>query len=236
MDNRFIRALQCITDDLSADAEVIAAIFFGSVQRGEGSLGSDLDFFVVTNGTEYWRSAKQVDGVVAELFCNPLGKMRKGLEDEDQIALNAFATGRLVLDRTGDGRELVELARRIWGSGPKPLSTEAAARWRYRITALVSDAQGLDPDSAEARLVAGMLVPLALEGYCALNRLWAEQPKHLIRHVGETDQELARIASTFYAQGMPTALAVAIGDRVLAPFGGRLEVYGTDRKQYAPPR
>lgn len=84
------------------------------------------------------------------------------LQNEDQIALHAFATGELIIDPAGEGRTLVDLARRLWASGPKPLTAEAAARWRYCTTALALDAEGLEEASADARLVAGILVPLAL--------------------------------------------------------------------------
>ena len=232
MEELFRRALGQIVAELSTDPEVTAVVFFGSVQRGEGKPDSDLDFFVVTTGREYWRSAREIDGVAAELFHNPVPKMRQMLENEDQIALHAFATGELVLDRAGEGQTLVDLARKRWAEGPKPLTAEAAARWMYCMTALASDIEGLDNASPEARLVAGMLVPLTLEGHCALNRRWADQPKHLIRRVAETDPDLADVAHRFYTQGMPPGLAVAIAGRVLAPFGGRLTVYETDRKPY----
>ncbi len=228
MGDCFGRAFRKIVEDLAVDTEVTAVVYFGSVQRGEGNLGSDLDFFVVTTGQEYWRSAREIDGVAAELFHNPVLKMQQMLESGDQIALHAFAAGELVIDRTGEGRALVDLARRLWVSGPKPLTAEATARWRYRITALALDAEGLEEDSAEARLVAGMLVPLAMEGYCALNRLWADQPKHLIRRVSETCPGLAQMAADFCEQGMVPRVAMEIADRVLDPFGGRLAVYGTE--------
>ncbi len=40
----FGEALRQIVQDLSADPEVSTVLFFGSVQRGEGSPRSDLDF------------------------------------------------------------------------------------------------------------------------------------------------------------------------------------------------
>ncbi|HVA91065.1 MAG TPA: nucleotidyltransferase domain-containing protein, partial [Chloroflexota bacterium] len=202
MEERFGRAVRRIVDDLSRDPEVTAVLFFGSVQRGEASADSDLDFYVATTGGDYWRSAREIGGVAAELFCNPVSRLRQMFENEDQIALNAFATGELVLDRHGEGQVLVDRAKRSWTAGPKPLSADVAARWRYRITALASDAEGLAKGSADARLVAGLLVPLALEGYCALNRVWADQPKPLIARVAETDADLAGMVASFYEHGM----------------------------------
>ena len=162
MEEHFRRTLGKIVADLSTDPGVTALVFFGSVQRAEGKPDSDLDFFVVTTGREYWRSARQVDGAAAELFHNPVPKMYQMLENEDQISLHALVTGELLLDRAGEGQRLVDLARTMWAAGPRPLTPEAATRWRYCITALASDIAGLDAASPAARLVAGRLVPLTL--------------------------------------------------------------------------
>lgn len=72
MEERYSHKIRQIVEDLEADPEVTAVVFFGSVQRGERKRDSDLDFFVVTTGREYWRSAREIDGVVAELFHNPV--------------------------------------------------------------------------------------------------------------------------------------------------------------------
>jgi 8-oxo-dGTP diphosphatase len=225
--------LQHIVATATADPEVSVLLFFGSVQRGEGSPDSDLDFYVGTTGSDYHRVVSEVNGVVAELFRNPIARLRELFRDEDQIALHAFATGELLLDRHGEGSALVAAARELWAAGPRPLSPEASARWRYCITGLASDTEALDAGSPEARLVAGLLVPLALEGYCAFNRLWANQPKHLIRRVAETNPDLAAAASTFYEQMSPQT-AVAVADLVLAQVGGRLPAYATEPSPYLP--
>lgn len=61
--------------------------------------------------------------------------------------------------------------------------------------------EDLPADAAEALLVAGALVALAL----------------------------AALSAAFYRSGTPPAMAITIADQVLAPFGGRFLVYETER-------
>lgn len=62
-------------------------------------------------------------------------------------------------------------------------------------------------------MLAGLLVHLALDVYCAMPR----------------DPELGRRVIGFYDSKMPPGQAVAIADYVLEPFGGQILEYETDR-------
>ncbi|MBP2017519.1 hypothetical protein J2Z79_000902 [Symbiobacterium terraclitae] len=226
--NRHERALATVLEELQALPGTDAVLFFGSVQRGEGQATSDLDFYVVTSGREYWRAGRVVDGVQVELFFNPAPKMRERLEEGDAVAIHAFATGQLLLDRSGVGKALAARARQLWQEGPKPLTPWQAATWRYRLTDLAQDIEDVPPGSPEAHLLAGLLVPQVLEAFCALNRAWADKPKRLLARIRQLDPELADMAAEFYRTSNP-AVAVRIADRVLAPFGGRIHTYESDR-------
>lgn len=231
----FDQVLRQIVQEMSADPEVSTVLFFfGSVQRGAGSPHSDLDFFVGTTGTTYQRCVREIGGVVAELFRNPVPRLRQLFAEEDGVAIHAFATGQVVFDRQDDGKSLAALARRIWRAGPRPLTAEATARWRYGLTALASDLEGMAADSAEARLIAARLVSDPLQAHCAFNRLWVEQPRHLVKRVGETAPDLAQEARQCCEAGMPPRLAVALADRVLRPVGGRLAAYASEPRLYTP--
>lgn len=225
----YAKVLATILDEIRAMPDAEALLFFGSVQRGAALTTSDLDLYVVTSGREYWRVGRVEEGVQVELFFNPAPKMWERLEQGDGVAIHAFATGELLLDRSGEGERLVARARQLWRDGPKPLTTWQQATWRYRLTDLAQDIEDLPPTSAEARLLAGLLVPRALEAFCGLNRIWGEKPKRLVAYIGGIDSELASFVDRFYTAGMDPALAIAIADWVLAPFGGRIYTYESDR-------
>jgi len=231
---RYEKALASVLAELRALPETDAVLFFGSVQRGEGKATSDLDFYVVTSGQEYWRAGRVVDGVQVELFFNPAPKMRERLEGGDAVAIHAFATGELLLDCSGVCAALAARAHELWQKGPRPLSPWQEATWRYRLTDLAEDIEDVPPRSPEARLLAGLLVPQALEALCALNRVWGDKPKRLLARIRELDPELADMAAAFYGTSDP-AVAVRIADRVLEPFGGRIHTYESDRVPIGSP-
>ncbi|MGE5672860.1 MAG: nucleotidyltransferase domain-containing protein, partial [Mycobacterium leprae] len=138
-EKRYIRVLHALLTELTAMPETDAVLFFGSVQRGQAQATSDLDLYVVTSGTEYWRAGRVLEGVEIELFFNPASKMRERLEQGDPVAIHGFATGELLLDRSGVGAKLKTLARALWAAGPRPLTEWQMATWRYRLTDLAQD-------------------------------------------------------------------------------------------------
>lgn len=224
-------ALAAVVNELTSMPETAAILFFGSAQRGEARPGSDLDLYVVTSGRQFWRAGRVVQGVPVELFFNPVPKMRQRMEQGDAVAIHAFATGELLLDRTGDGASLQALGRELLAGGPKPLSPWGVSAWRYRLTDLSLDIEGMDPATPEARMQAGALAMRALEGYFALNRLWSGRPTGMIRRVAEFDAELGALCARFFAGEPDPSLAVNIADRVLGPFGGRIFEYESERAE-----
>lgn len=223
------QVLQAVLTEITAIPEAEAVLFFGSVQRGEAQETSDLDLYVVTSGTEYWRVGRVQDGVEIELFFNPAPKMRERLQSGDPVSIHGFATGELLLDRSGAGAELVALGRELWAAGPKPLTEWQVATWRYRLTDLAQDLEDVLQDGATARMLAGLLVPRALDAYCELHRVWGDKPKRLIARIRELDPALAEMVLDFYANGLEPRAAIAIAGRVLAPFGGRIYNYESSR-------
>lgn len=224
-------ALAAVLDDLKAMPETAAVLFFGSAQRGEARSGSDLDLYVVTSGRQFWRVGRMVHGLPVELFFNPAPKMRQRMEQGDAVAIHAFATGELLLDRTGDGAALQALGRQLLADGPTPLTPWGVSAWRYRLTDLSLDIEGMDPATPEARMQAGALAARALEAYFALNRLWSGRPAGMIRRVSESDPELGALFIRFFAGEPDPGLAVTIADRVLGPFGGRIFEYESERAE-----
>lgn len=184
------RVLEAILSDLRDMPEADAVVFFGFVQRGVGHKNSDFDFYVVTSGHEYWRAGRLVDGVQVELFFNPAPKMWERLEQGDAVAIHALATGDLLLDRSGVGARLSAAARRLWKEGPRPLSAWEQAAWRYRLTDLAQDIEDVPGGAPEARMLAGLLVPKALEAFCERNCVWCDKPKRLIGRIRDLDREL----------------------------------------------
>ncbi len=229
MDARLRNALNAMVAELKAMPEVTGILFFGSAQRGAAGPESDLDFYAIVSGNQYWRVGKICEGVPVEVLFNPAAKLRDRMTKGDPVTMHGFATGELLLDTTGEGAELVALARSLWAAGPRPLSPWEVATHRYRLTDLALDIEDVGPGAPEARLMAGVLVPRVLEAYCALHGVWPEKPKRLLAQFGALEPQLYAMAKRFYAGDQDPKLAVAMADYVLAPFGGRIFEYESEK-------
>lgn len=219
--------------EITADPEVVGVVFTGSIQQGRPSRTSDLDLYVVTHKDHYWRATRIYEGVTAELFINNVASMRWRITRPDEVAATAgFATGEIVLDRTGEVAELQVLAIQRWEAGPAALSAEQVSLIRYTLNDLAEDLEDVAHDPVAAKLAGSGLVTKALELWCKLNRHWGDKAKRMAAYVAERDPELGRLIAAYYAEGLATERALAIVEYVLAPVGGRLVTWESAKVKY----
>lgn len=230
MDSRFGQALGTVREELHARADVAALLFFGSVQRGQGKPGSDLDLAAITLGAERWSECRWVHGVEVQLQFGPLRAWQRQVESFQTVVVNAFATGELLFDRTGEATELKLRAERSHADGPRALTPPDIDRERFSLTNQVRDLEELPEHCAEARMVAALMVVDALRAWCGFRRVWAHRkPAILLRTVRSEDASLAARVESFYGNGSPRD-AVAIADSVLDTVGGRILEFATPPK------
>jgi predicted nucleotidyltransferase len=224
MPSRFHAALEEVVTEIEAQPGVEGILFFGSALTGTAGPTSDIDLYVILAPTEERTQVllRRYSGVEAEIHLAPAETWRRRLEEGKPVVITAFATGQALLDRTGVVAELSRRAREQMEQGPPALSPHEVDRWRYRLTDLAGDLEDVAGQPADERLLGAHLVTLALEAYCALNRLWGDKPKRLLAYVERHDPELGRLARSFFAGDLDRHLAQTIVDRVLAPHGGRI--------------
>lgn len=233
MDRRYEAALQAALADLTADPEVVGILFTGSVQQGRPEHTSDLDLYVITHKPYYWRATRLYEGVETELFFNNVASMRWRITRPNEIAAMAgFATGEILLDRTGETAELQAVARARWEAGSPAPTEDEITMYRYGLHDRYDDLQDVAHDPVASKVAAGALVQLAMEAYCKLNRHWGTKPKRLVAYVKERDPLLGVMLDDYYARGMHPKHAFEIVDYVLAPFGGRLQVWESKQVNY----
>jgi hypothetical protein len=150
-----------------------AIIACGSIIRGEGDLGSDLDLQVVHD--QPWRQRLQrfSHGVPCEILVNPLRRLLQYFSEEQAegrpSTAHMLATGFVVLDPQGLTPGLLTQARH-WLALPPATTPEQLTRLRYAAADQVENAQDLierDPEGA------AYLAGLALEpilGYWHLSQ------------------------------------------------------------------
>jgi len=233
VDERYRRALDAAVADLTADPEVVGIVWTGSVQQGRAGRTSDIDLYVVTHKPCYWRATRVYEGVATELFINNVASMRWRITRPDEIAAAAgFATGQVLLDRTGEVAELRELARRRWEAPPPPLRPEQADLLRYHLTDLADDLADVEEDPVASRVVGAALVELAMKAFCKIHRHHGAKGKHIYGYVAERDPALGALLREYYTGGMNPRCGQAIVDHVLAPVGGRLVEWESEKVPY----
>ncbi len=230
MNIHFQRALDVIIAELAGQPDVPGLLFFGSVQRGEGTAGSDLDLYAISQGEEAWIEGRLLHHVELELHFAPARFWRGRLESKHPVITHAFATGTILIDHHATVAALVEYAQHLWAAGPAPLTLAQIDQSRYHLSDMVRDLEHTAHRSIAARLVASVLVPAALEAWCALHQVWPTKITKLIPYIGEYDAGLALAATQFYESGMEPDQAITVADMVLTPFGGRIIEYQTPRR------
>jgi predicted nucleotidyltransferase len=233
MDERYRRALAAAMSDITADPEVVGVVFTGSVQQGRPALTSDLDLYVVTHKDHYWRATRIYEGVEVELFINNVASMRWRITRPDEIAAVAgFATGEVLLDRTGEVSELQGLACQRWEAGPPELPEEQVRMVRYTLNDLCEDLRDVEHDPAAARVVGHAAVNQAMQAFCRLNRHWGDKPKRIVGYIAERDPLLGVMLRDYYTRGMHPQEAYEIVEYVLKPVGGPLRTWESQKVKY----
>jgi predicted nucleotidyltransferase len=233
VDDHYRKALAAAMADITADPEVIGVLFTGSIQQGRAQATSDLDLYVVTHKDHYWRATRRYEGVETELFINNVASMKWRITRPDEIAATAgFATGEILLDRTGELAELQVIARERWEAGPRPVSENQIVLLRYALTDLADDLADVADDPVASRVQGAALVSKATDAYCKLNRHWGDKPKRLVAYIAERDEVLGEMLKDYYSQGLPATTAFAVVDYVLASVGGRLHEWESEKVTY----
>lgn len=198
-------------------------LFFGSVQQGHGTDSSDLDFYIVVQGNEGWNNKKYYEGVLVEAYYYPAAYWEKAIA-ESQPVMFAFATGSKAWDSQGHLEQLMDKARTIYSRGPEPLSDLQINNWRITLTELLSDMEGMSTAARGSKIGAASLITRALEGYCALNKIWLTKQEKLAESVSQRDRTLGSLLHEYEEHGN-LQQARNIIQYVLNRHGGRMDEY-----------
>jgi predicted nucleotidyltransferase len=228
MEARFRPGLAAVHDEMLAREDVIALLCFGSALRGEAKPNSDLDVWALTDGTEHWKRGRVMNGVDVQLQVGPLHYWRGDIEKGNPALVEAFATGELLFDRTGEATALKRDAEERFRAGPPAPPPQRIEQLRYITTNLLLDLEDMSEDSLEARVLAAFVVLEALRFWCVTQLFWpSRKPSVMLRNLRGRDSSLAAKIESFYAS-FSIADAIAFTDAVLEGVGGRLSELSTD--------
>lgn len=225
---KFRAALDVIVPELEATPGVLAVLFFGSAARGKVSPTSDIDLYAITERDTQRHLGRRESGVMLEVSFASIAQMRERLERETPIIVHAFATGRLLFDRSGGAATLLcSEGAALWKQGPRRLTSSDVVRWRFHLTDRLYDLEGVPASTPGAILLAAESVQTAIAAYCAAHQLWLPSARRAVDALSDHDAAFADLVRECAERGFPRQDAIDIVESVLSVLGGRLESYDT---------
>ena len=115
------KRLEKFLNTCSFKEDIVGVVACGSIVAGHGTPHSDLDVqIVLKDAVEYReRGNKVVDGLLIEYFANPPRQtelyFEQDLQRNKRITATMFATGEVILDRTGSVEQLRQKAQEYLG-------------------------------------------------------------------------------------------------------------------------
>ena len=222
----FGASLQQATHFVFTEVRPVGVIATGTIVRGEGHAGSDIDLCVIHDASYRRRIQRFFSGVPVEIFINPpnaiRGYFREEAEDGRPITAHMLATGFVVYSSDPIVDQLRAEAHE-WLMRPTSLSDDAATRARYAIASRLEDAADVArADGPTAIMLLTQSVASMLEFFCTSRTGRVPRSKELLATVGREDAEVGRLAQAFFGAGSVRErleLAEQLADRTIGVRG-----------------
>lgn len=201
----------------------------GSLIRGDGTEGSDLDLIVLFAALpNARRQSFNFEGTPVEAFLHDPQTLAWAFSEDVRVGrpamINMIAESRLVGPDTAQGRSWRMRARDLLRAGPGPLTDERRDLLRYHIGDRINDLR--DPRQPEEMVALGVslfdpLAELALRSRGA----WGANGKWIPRRLAALDPDFAAAFAfafeALFARHDPQPL-IALAEAAAAPVGGLL--------------
>ncbi|KQW86152.1 nucleotidyltransferase [Devosia sp. Root413D1] len=207
-------------------AGAACAFVAGSIMRGEGTIGSDIDLVVLFPRLERaWRESFVADDFPIEAFVHDPETLAyyldKDIESGRPIMLDMVTSGVVI----GPQRTLAEpiraTAARALAAGPRPLDGPAYDTMRYMASDLIDDLRGRRPP-AEIAAIAAQLHPRLIDLMLLGRGAWTGAGKWGPRLLRRLDGQLAdRFDAAFRTAALGDGAALmALAEAELGRHGG----------------
>lgn len=206
---------------IEASLEPAGIVAAGSIVRGEGQRGSDLDLVVLWRRAGRQRLQRRFAGVPAEMFANSNAWLRHSIRVESAsgrpVMAHMLATGVVLRDDDGAMALLVADAAQALRAGPA-LADDERVRMRYLAACAVEDALDMLPAAdGDAVLLVRRAVDAMLD-YAFLSRgFHLPRPKRRLAELRAFDAEAAAALAAVLDADMRSQSAVlsAAAQRIL---------------------
>jgi hypothetical protein len=185
-------------------------LLYGSRARGDATPQSDYDVIAfrdavgpVVRDTGIWRGGRM------DLFVYPNGRLEA--VDAELMHLRG---GRVLLDRDGGGRKLLQALEAIYARGPEPLAAdEIAARRAWAWKTLDRASRG----DVEGDYRRAWLLTMLLEDYFLLRGSWYQGSKRALQILGECEPETFALFEKALAPNTSIETIAALVEKVSGP-------------------
>jgi hypothetical protein len=154
-----------------SDAEIIGALLQGSLARGDGYPGSDLDlFFLLRAGCRRPFVAEERKGILVEYHFNDRERTIAKIQANPMLAYG-FVDGRFLRDDTGELAEIAQAAQAVIAAYRTPPEVRAGnGHWLHSSRVKISAARNAG-DLLKASFVTATTSWVILEGIWGVNDL-----------------------------------------------------------------
>ena len=138
--NRFL-------ENFSYKNDIIGILVCGSFITGNPSTHSDLDVHIILDENVDYRERgnKIIDGLLIEYFANPAKQIREYFKEDYKnirpMSQTQFATGKILLDKTGKVQELKNEAKEMLAKNYNDLDTNINELNKYGLWDMLDDLQ-----------------------------------------------------------------------------------------------
>jgi hypothetical protein len=207
-----------------------AVFWAGSVSRGQGTAGSDLDLIVVFESIpNAYREAYLYDGWPIDVFVHDMESLRyffeesrvgKGIAGMASMLLHA----REVTEPTDFSEKIKTVAQQVLKAGPEPWDKDRIDKERFFISDVLDDIKNSVSKDEKTASGAWLYEALAQFYFRAKNE-WCASGKAIVRYLKQDNPELAKdFIQSFdklFQTGNSTELD-KLTQKILAPYGGLL--------------
>ncbi len=212
-------SLENIIESVELLCQPTAIALYGSRARGNNDVFSDIDVLVIAPKNEVKRAYRMLGGVAFDILAGTIDEFCSLLDaqprtNDFEVVLYAALAAISIHDPQEVLGKLQLHARRIWQSGPRPLSEAEIEQTRSRLIRLLRSAERIvvraskDPSYAVAGIVrCDYLVVESIYYYFRINRRWTTDFPKLIKQLQNEDSHLGTLCGNY-------ASAVSIADRL----------------------
>lgn len=209
-------------------AGALFAFAAGSIMRGQGTVGSDIDMVVIYPRLERaWRQSFTEEGFPVETFVHDPATLdvflSRDVENGRPVMINMVAEGRVVGAQVKGAAALRAKAVKLLKAGPAPLVGDRLELLRYQVSDLAEDLRG-HRDGEAVLAIAVTLYPKLIDLMLWGRGHWSGAGKWLPRRLRAVDAALADQLATAMADAAAGdgAALLALCERELAARGGAL--------------